>query len=441
VLYESWGFTQSPFETTSLPPSELGDRLLVGRDNEVNSLIRRITSGNKIATLEGLNGVGKTSVVNVATYRLFEEHLDTGEGGLYIPCRKMFQLNACQDLHFFIDQVLMEVAQTLVEQSNFLSERGRGAQTKQIDRWLNAPQLKSPSFGVTIGLFGLQGGGQTETNTSTGFERSGLRKTIQNLLEEVFPSQDSGGVVCTIDNLELLQSSDVARSFLEQLRDELFNIRGLRWVLCGALGIIYGIVASPRLDGYLHRPILIGELDPRYAKDILTSRIDAYKSEFDTQLYLPIVDDDFVALYATLKGNLRNVLSYSDDYCQWCADRELPHTVEEKRQSFKQWLSEQCDYAYESVRQELRPKALEVFSRGVGLGGIFSPGDFEIFGFNSIAAFRPHIKDLEVVGVVVSTQDDGDKRKKSIQITSKGWLVAHHLALLESSRRVPGTSN
>ena len=80
MLYESWGFTQSPFETTSLPPSELGDRLLVGRDNEVNSLIRRITSGNKIATLEGLNGVGKTSVVNVATYRLFEEHLDTGEG-------------------------------------------------------------------------------------------------------------------------------------------------------------------------------------------------------------------------------------------------------------------------------------------------------------------------------------------------------------------------
>jgi hypothetical protein len=435
VLYESWGLTRSPFETASLPSSELGDRLLVGRDSEVNSLTRKITSGTKMATLEGLNGVGKTSVVNVATYRLFNAHLNSGEEGLYIPCRKIFQLNPAQDLHAFMDQVLMEVAQTLIEKARLLTERGRGVRTKQIDRWLNAPQLNSASFGVTIGLFGVQGGGQNEINTSSGFERSGFRKTIQNLLEEVFPSEDSGGVVCTIDNLELLQSSDAARSILEQLRDELFNIRGLRWVLCGALGIIYGVAASPRLDGYLHRPIPIEELHPRFASDILTSRVDAYKSEL-FPLYLPIANEDFVGLYAILRGNLRNVLSYTDDYCQWIADKDLPQTQEEKRQSFKQWLAEQSEYAYESVRQELRPKALETFNSAVRLGGVFSPSDFESFGFNSIPAFRPHIRDLEAVGVVVSTQDEGDKRRKTIQITSKGWLVANHLQIREDSNGV-----
>lgn len=41
---------------------------------------------------------------------------------------------------------------------------------------------------------------------------------------------------------------------------------------------------------------------------------------------------------------------------------------------------------------------------------------------------RPHVKDLEDAGLLVSTQDEGDKRRKTIQITPKGWLVNYALA-------------
>src|ERR1039458_267474 len=61
-----WQNRVSWFQTASLPASELGERLLVGRAEELRSLERKISSGPKIATLEGLNGVGKTSIVNVA---------------------------------------------------------------------------------------------------------------------------------------------------------------------------------------------------------------------------------------------------------------------------------------------------------------------------------------------------------------------------------------
>ena len=91
------------------------------------------------------------------------------------------------------------------------------------------------------------------------------------------------------------------------------------------------------------------------------------------------------------------------------------------------WLREQAQAAHDAVRQELRPKAVEVFQRSVGIGGVFSPSDFEEFGFNSIPAFRPHIRDLEAVGLLVSTQDDGDKRRKTIQVTPKGWMVDLYL--------------
>lgn len=93
MLYEDWGFRDSPFETTSLPATEFGANLLVGREDTVASLMQRISTGSKLSTVEGLNGVGKTSVVNVSAYRLFKQHAETGKGALFIPCRKIFQLN------------------------------------------------------------------------------------------------------------------------------------------------------------------------------------------------------------------------------------------------------------------------------------------------------------------------------------------------------------
>lgn len=422
MIYENWGFTSSPFQTTSLPPSELGERLLVGRHPEITSLIRKISSAPKLATLEGLNGVGKTSVVNVACHRLYQDHISNGNGPLYIPCRKIFQLNPNQSTQEFIDSVLMEVAQTLIDKAVDLKKRQIAVKTEKINRWLNSPQLESYQGGVWV----VQAGKNSETNTSSGFEQSGFRKSVLLMLEQIFPSPEEGGIICTIDNLELLQSSDNARAMLEQLRDELFNVLGLRWVLCGALGIVYGVVASPRLEGYLHKPIEISGIDESHSPDILTSRIEAYSKDKGSE-YLPLLPADFADLYQLLRGNLRSVLSYADDYCQWVADTTEPSDDYSKHAAFITWLDEQAEAAYEATKQELRPKALEVFQKAIEGGGIFSPSDYETFGFNSIPAFRPHIRDLEATGLLVSTQDDGDKRRKTIQVTPKGWMVNKHI--------------
>lgn len=422
MIYQKWGFNGSPFQTTSLPPTELGERLLVGRERELASLIRKISSPPKLATLEGLNGVGKTSVVNVACFRLFQDYVERGTGSLYIPCKRIFQLNPNQDIQAFIDNVLMEVAQTLIDRAADVRTRYPNLRTKGIERWLNSPQLLS----FQAGGWGFQAGYQAENNTSTGFERSGFRKAVAGCLDQLFSTPESGGVICTIDNLELLQSSDMARQQLEQLRDELLTMTGLRWVLCGALGIVYGIVASPRLEGFLHKPIEIGGIGDQHASEILTTRCDAFGKGTGSP-YLPLRPEDFAKIYDVLRGNLRSVLSYSDDYCQWVADRNAPGGDAQRKVVFEQWLREQAQAAHDAVRQELRPKAVEVFQRSVGIGGVFSPSDFEEFGFNSIPAFRPHIRDLEAVGLLVSTQDDGDKRRKTIQVTPKGWMVDLYL--------------
>lgn len=422
MLYQEWGFRASPFETTALPPTEFGANLLVGRAHSTTALRRRIASGNKLATIEGLNGVGKTSVVNVSAYQLFAQHVATGEGPLFIPCRKVFQINPELDANTFIDLVLMEVAQTLIEQAEEIKRKGHWLHTNALDRWLNQPQAVSYSGGAWVVSLGRQ----EAANTTSGFERSGFRKAVTDWLQRIFPDGSDGAVVCVIDNLEILQSSEAARAKLEELRDELFNVRGLQWVLCGSLGIIHGVVSSPRLDGYLHDPIEIGEIGSEHAQEILRSRIAAHKTGDDC--YLPITEASFARLYGILNGNIRSILGSADNFCQWVADHGRPSDDDEKNSFFNRWLVEQSERAYAAARQNLRPRAMEVFVLACQKV-VFSPSDYEEFGFNSIAALRPHVKDLEDAGALVSTQDEGDKRRKTIQVTPRGWLINYHLSV------------
>ena len=359
MIYNDWGFSSSPFQTSSLPANDLGERLLVGRDVELGSLLRRIPSGPKMSTVEGLNGVGKTSVVNVASYKLFRDFINEGKGSFVIPCGRIFQLNPSQDTDDFVDHVLREVAQTLIERAAFLVSGSGDLGVETLDRlntWLNAPQLKS----FDAGAFGFQFGRGSENNTSSGFDRSGFRRAVTEWLAELFPNPEQEGVICIIDNLELLQSSEQARTLLERLRDELFNIPGLRWVLCGALGIVFGIASSPRLSGMLYAPVEIKSIADNVAPSILTSRVDTF-SVTKGHAYLPLVPDDFDVLYQVLNGNLRDVLGDADNFCQWVADRHLPGTDTEKRELFREWLTDRCRSAFESMEQEVRPRAMRVF--------------------------------------------------------------------------------
>lgn len=121
-------------------------------------------------------------------------------------------------------------------------------------------------------------------------------------------------------------------------------------------------------------------------------------------------------------------MSYADSYCEWAADHQLPKTDEQKTTSFETWLNSKEAESYTVAARELSPRALKVFKNAAEkLEGIFAPGDFAELGFKTMQVLRPKIVELEKIGLLVSTQDDTDKRRKTIQITPKGWLVAHKL--------------
>jgi hypothetical protein len=424
--YVDWGFSDNPFATSSLPPNEDGSRLMVDRTDLIRKIQTRVASGSKIVTVEGLNGVGKTSLVNVAIYRHFKNRLSSDRGPLLVPCRNSFQIETTEPPASFKRRVLLEVIQTLIEQRNNLpipSGFVKVPKNSALEIWLNSPVLTEIQAGMSFLGSGGSLGKATSPNSSTGFDQSGVEKAITDWLRLVFPTKQVGGIVCTIDNIELLQTSKVARETIESLRDTLLTLPGIRWILCGALGIVNGVVSSPRMDGYLHRPIEVLDLGHEAAADIFEVRVNALRTSADARL--PLTEVDFVKLFDLYHGNLRSVLAACDEFCSWVAEEcDGPGLFDEDL--FESWLTGEMHSAFVSVKSELRPKAYKIFELACKME-VFSPSDCEEFGYKTPMALRPQIKALEEVGVLVSTQDDTDKRRKTIQVTPKGWLVRRYI--------------
>lgn len=425
-IYKDWGFSESPFNTGALQPTNSGLSLLVGRDTETNQLLRRLFNPTASVTVEGLNGVGKTSLVNVALFKAYQSFFNDETKTLYIPCAKTFQITVDTSVEEFVSNLYLEVAQTLLKRSEELNCLGYTLPSNSItiEKWLNSPHIST--WQATIGTFGL--GRNTETNTSDGFKENGFRLQIDSWLKDIFPNQEDGAVVCIIDNLELLETSDQARRQLERLRDEIFNLSGIRWVLCGSLGIVKSVASTPRLEGYLHKPIEISSVKREFIRELFERRIKYYSINTTQIGYLPLSIGDIDFMYEVLNENLRNTIHYCDQYCLYAADNDIkPDNDLDKSKYFLNWVQSESNSIMLSIEGQLRPRALKLFNDIIEYGGVFSPSDYAKFDFNSIPGLRPQVLELERVALLISTVDESDNRRKTIQVTPKGWLTSYAL--------------
>lgn len=421
-VFNQWNFTDNPFSAMPLGADLIGNRLFIGRDDELRRIAIRLASSSSAICLDGLVGVGKTSLANIAAFRGQQAYLaDRQSKPLIVPCRRSFQVSDSESPEDFRLRVLTEVAQTLLEKAAPYRLDVDMEGSKGLNAWLNSPLLSQWSLGVPV----LSVGGGAQANDSNGFTSSGFVRTVINWLENIFPEDRSGGVVCVLDNLELLETSTAARRKIEALRDTLFTIRGLRWILCGAHGILQGVVASQRLVGHLQEPVYVPPLALAQAQDVFNARVSTFAIKNGKQTYLPLEADDFHRLYLIVHSSLRNTLAYASDYCMNVAESSSePKLSEEKKARFDGWLQRMAQTVRDAVQSQVSPRALQLFRDSVGkFEGEFSPSDFDALGFKSVQALRPHVRNLEDVGLLEAQKDDIDQRRKSIAVTGKGWLI------------------
>lgn len=414
------GFRDNPYSPRPIQGNDEGVELLVGRDKELRQLMLYIKSADAHPTLEGPNGVGKTSLVSVAGYKLFQE-FENDQASAYIPIKAPFQLTSDDTLQTFKQKVFLAIAQQFIESNEVLKSKGYDVpDVSKVNDWLNAPLFHLTGGGAAIAGLGGNVTRSTTPNSTAGFSDSGFFATVQSWLSHCFPSRSSGGFICVIDNLELLETSRNARALLEAIRDELLNINGLRWVLCGARGIVRSSASSPRLQGVLAEPISIDPISDDSAKEALEKRINLYSM---SESNAPVEADGFTHIYQIGNRNLRNALKYCEDFSMWAfMNDSINDEAADKLALIEAWMAETAD-KYEQDSGSVGRRAWEVFDDLIGLGGSASPSEYEQFGYETQQAMRPQLKILEDANLIESAIDETDKRRRTIVVTSRGWIV------------------
>lgn len=422
MSYRSLGFSADPFSNKALQADEEGEKLVVDREAEVKKLVRRVQESDKVPTLEGPNGVGKTSIINIALHRLLMQSKRDENEPMFIPCRCSFQINKGKGAEEFLDEFYLQVALTLVESADIL--RAPPGYTKapieaSIKNYIQSPIIRNYTGSILGNGLGFGG----TPNSGKGWERVGFRAAIDGWLKLLFPKSETGGVVCVIDNLEILQSSAKAKETIEALRDTAFTVAGIKWILCGSSGVVRGVASSTRLAGWLHKPINIGELREEVGGDVYDKRVETFRK--NDQATLPLTRDNFITLFDMFKGNSRFALDEAGAFCTWVFD-EVDDLSEIPSDSFERWLREELETNYDEIFVFFRDRDEEAF-KGICQQEIFVPNDCSELGFDDVAEFTAILDRFQNYGLVTPTLDQNTPEDTVYEISPKSLKLQYFI--------------
>lgn len=420
-MVDAWaefGFSQNPYATAPIPASEFGEYLLVGRERELLDLAVRITSSTTIPVLVGANGVGKTSIVSVASHRLRSE--SQGHWPRYLILQPPLQLGSASDVEAFERAAYYEIAKVLLEEQDLLRQCGvRRAQIRSLSRWLKNPTARQNSFGISTPL----GGGSLQTGTtpsdSEGFKSAGLKIMIDDWLEKCFPDFESGGIICVIDNLEILKSSERARTAVEALRDGLFSRTGLRWVLCGTPTVAGGgALFSARMEGRIAPPIEIRPLPQDIAPELISRRLQLYGSD---AAYVPVDERMFQRIYSLVNFRLRSALDLCQQYAIFLHGQNLRPQGAERSELLDRWLASKST-EYTPPKDAIGARSWRLFDELCDVGGEVRGVDADILRFSDALTLEEAATPLVRLGLV--DRAELDLGEFLLSVTTPGWLVS-----------------
>ncbi|WP_406310176.1 hypothetical protein [Streptomyces sp. NBC_00623] len=427
-IWTDFGFVGSPYDTEPIPATTQGSDLLVGRDAEIGQIITRLQSSTRHPTVEGTFGVGKTSLISVACYRL-EEEFKKGKASTnsLIPLRESIELSPETTLETFQRKLFYRVAEAFTSHRARLEATGRRVpKQKDVDRWLLDPISQTHTLGLNTPLGGLTGGRGRASSASTAYSEFGFPRAMKNSLEACFPSRAHGGFIAVIDNLELMRTSQKVRVLLDLMRDNVLSQAGIRWILCGAQGVIRSAAATPRLGDCLAHPIDVNPIPDDLMSEVISRRIDAYKIPRRNPV-IPVGPGGFWYLYDIFNRNLRTALRFAEEYSIYLHGQfGSSLSKSEDLGLLEAWLADNADLYRRAADGWLGEKEWKVFDILALHAGTCRPcDDYQDFEYTSAEPMRSPIKALKEANLVTYEPDELNKRRKIASMTATGWLVAY----------------
>ncbi|WP_327374497.1 MarR family winged helix-turn-helix transcriptional regulator [Streptomyces sp. NBC_01216] len=137
--------------------------------------------------------------------------------------------------------------------------------------------------------------------------------------------------------------------------------------------------------------------------------------------------------------NLRDSLGYAQDFSfDFEPEFFSDSTSDQIDDAARKWLAELAMKYERDIH--LQPRMWRLLEDLAGIGGTCSPGDHQTLGFNDRTHMRKNVVDLERFKLVTSSRDETDQRRRSIEMTSKGWLVYYSRSQGLINPTLPGFS-
>ncbi|MGW7436298.1 hypothetical protein [Streptomyces sp. NPDC054849] len=426
-IWTDFGFVGCPYDTEPIPATTQGEGLLVGREAEIAGLITRLQSSTRHPTVEGPFGVGKTSLISVACYRL-EKAFRSGEASVnsLIPLDEPIELSPDITLETFQRKLFYKVADGFRTHRDRLEATGRRVpKQKDVEHWMLEPVSRTRAGGLSSPIGGLTMGTGRSHSGSAAYSEFGFPRAMRASLESCFPSRAHGGFIAVVDNMELMRTSQNVRALLDLMRDNVMAQQGVRWILSGAQGVIRSAAATPRLADRLAHPIDVKPIPDDLMSEVISRRIDAYKVR--AKPVIPVGPGGFWYLYDIFNRNLRTALRFAEEYSIYLHGQfGSSLNKSEDLNLLEAWLAENADLYRDAADEWLGEKEWKIFDMLRLHGGTCRPcDDYQIFEFKSAEPLRSPIKALKEANLLTYEPDELNKRRKIASMTATGWLVAY----------------
>ena len=311
-MWQSLGFSESPYDSRPLKPVPEDADLLVGRTEETISFCTTLeSSAEGIQIISGQPGVGKTSFFNVQQYRLATGL--SAFGPKLLVAEKPCTVHPDDDARAIALRALQSLIRS-VEIECHSTDNQLPTQVKEIGKWARATAGKGFEIGVQILGIGGNYGRSVSLPSASDVSFEGITEAIECVVSEVTENLDYSGCFIALDNIENLDDISL-KNLMITFRDTLFSVENVWWILIGqsGLGSLIQTLDSRVSDRLSGAGIELGPLTLKELEEAVILRVDRFGTSTDPKSPLP--SDIHKSLYESSHGEMRFTFRYSHEIC------------------------------------------------------------------------------------------------------------------------------
>ncbi|NUO19837.1 hypothetical protein HUU59_10345 [bacterium] len=410
-------------------------RLFVGRDEETRRyLVDLLSDKRALKVVTGDVGVGKTTFVNACQYMSYAGQSPDGfpfELPKLLPCFDKIQVREGNNLDVFFQQVMVTICQSIAYHCKIATIEPPTL-VKEYLRFFLDLNIQSGGAGGSVGFnlpagFGIELGGSGKASTPTSIKN--IRHHLLKLVELSMDELRFDGISVVVNNLDIL-SKDSLLQFVNEARDELFDIPGIYWTLIGRKGIATVIsTESDRVGDYLSgTELCLTPLKFPDTKQIIDRRVDELRLDSRPDAVCPLQEDMIYLFHDMSLKETRETLSICGEVVRRVigvnpALKIIPREIA---------VSAFVQYAYERAKDlDLSESKVKILS-AVWAKESCRPKDFANFDYKTIQGFNSALKVLSDKGIL-SVEEKG--RARIYRMTGLTVLAAITGALGEEIRQ------